>query len=64
VKHITLTLADAGGRTPPPEVRLRRLLKLLLRTFGFRCVEVREHDPAATTAADGGTDGQTLRYSQ
>jgi hypothetical protein len=29
----------------PAPVRLRQLVKLALRVFGFRCVEARELDP-------------------
>lgn len=44
--EITLTLLDlqrAGDA--PSEVRLRRLLKSLLRAWGFRCVRVQECVP-------------------
>jgi len=35
-------LTTEPGFTAPPDVRLRRALKLLLRSFGLRCVGVRE----------------------
>jgi hypothetical protein len=41
-----LTLRDAGspgeGHPAPVDVRLRRALKCLLRSFGLRCVRVEE----------------------
>jgi hypothetical protein len=38
----------------PPEVRLRRALKCLLRTFGLRCVRVEDvsADPEAEPSSD------------
>ena len=40
-QRIVLTLVDCGGEGPYA-IRLRRLIKLMLRVFGFRCVDVRE----------------------
>jgi hypothetical protein len=37
----------------PAHVRLRRLLKLVLRGFGFRCVGVRETTPALPPLPQG-----------
>jgi hypothetical protein len=37
----TITL-EAQPNAIPETVRLRRLLKLALRAFGFRCVSVKE----------------------
>jgi hypothetical protein len=55
-----LTLKDAGspweGPTVPVEVRLRRALKCLLRSFGLRCVAVEEMPaggPGVAAAASG-----------
>jgi hypothetical protein len=39
--HYALTLADEGRHGLPPELRLRRALKVLLRSFGLRAVDVR-----------------------
>jgi hypothetical protein len=47
----TIVLTDAGG-SGPAIVRLRRLLKLMLRGFGLRCVRL--------TDATGGDVGQTV----
>lgn len=32
------------GDGPPPEIRLKRLLKAALRSFGLRCVDLRQVD--------------------
>lgn len=32
------------GAGPPTEIRVRRLLKVALRAFGLRCVDVTERD--------------------
>lgn len=37
-----ITLRAEGTDDPPPAIRLRQALKLLLRTFRLRCVEARE----------------------
>ena len=44
---LTLTAAGAG---PPAEVRLRRALKWLLRSFGLKCVKV---EPAVAASHEG-----------
>lgn len=41
----TITIRDAGGTDVPASVRLRKLLKILLRSLGFRCVEIRQDKP-------------------
>jgi hypothetical protein len=41
----------------PDEVNLRRLLKLLLRSYGLVCVDVAEVNPDALDAADKPDDG-------
>ena len=35
---------EASNSTVPAIIRLRRLLKLALRAFGFRCIEVKQED--------------------
>jgi hypothetical protein len=40
--RLTLRAEPPGHDGAPATIRLRRLLKCLLRAFGFRCVEVRE----------------------
>jgi hypothetical protein len=42
VKNWTLQLRPEPGHAAPPDVRLRRALKVLLRGFGLRVVEIRE----------------------
>jgi hypothetical protein len=52
-----LTLRSEPGQAAPVEVRLRRALKCLLRTFGFRCVgimDVTHRSPAEARAACAG----------
>ncbi len=41
----------AEGDGPPVEIRVRRLLKRALRSFGLRCVDYRLASPAATADA-------------
>jgi hypothetical protein len=49
-----LTFEDAGGEAdPPPEVRLRALLKTALRRDRLRCVEAREENPVEEEDGDG-----------
>jgi hypothetical protein len=36
----------------PPEIRLRRLLKLALRKFNFRCTAIEQHDQQNPTDND------------
>jgi hypothetical protein len=41
----TITVCPTGNG-PPPEIRIRRLLKVALRAFGLRCVAVaKEQEP-------------------
>ena len=42
----TLTLADTG-EGPAFDVRLARLLKVALRTFGMKCVDLKTQHPEA-----------------
>jgi hypothetical protein len=44
--EVTLTFRDTG-EGPPFDVRLARLLKVALRTFGLRCIDVTTQPPAA-----------------
>jgi hypothetical protein len=47
---VNLTLIDSGdpSRTGvPPEVRLRKLLKVALRMYGYRCAGMSEADQDA-----------------
>ncbi len=49
----TLTLR-AEGDGPPVEIRVRRVLKWLLRSFGLRCVRVsEERQPEAEEGKQG-----------
>lgn len=41
----SLTLTALGDDSRPATVRLRTLLKIALRAFRLRCVEVREIEP-------------------
>ena len=41
VPLVTLTLRDTG-EGPPFDVRLARLLKLALRVFGMRCIDIQQ----------------------
>lgn len=43
-ERFTITIEAAPGPTPAI-ARLRRLLKALLRSFGFRCVSVQQSRP-------------------
>ena len=55
-KQFTLTVrtVPAGAFWAPPERRLARLLKALLRGYGFRCVSVKElADPPNPTRTLG-----------
>ena len=56
-ERVTLSLVPAAGDwTAPPECRLRAALKALLRTYGWRCVEVsgaHADDPRRRHCADG-----------
>jgi hypothetical protein len=40
--RFTLTLQAEPGPWPPAEVRLKRLLKCILRAYGFRATSIRE----------------------
>ena len=45
---------EATGPGPPEQVRIRRLLKVALRTFGLRCLSI------GTAATDKGDHGAGL----
>ncbi|HEY8669056.1 MAG TPA: hypothetical protein VIL86_20570, partial [Tepidisphaeraceae bacterium] len=47
----TLTLRPEGDG-PPEACRVRRLLKLALRSCGLRCIDVRHEDTPRPTHAD------------
>lgn len=53
----TIQIQPVPGWSVPPIVRLRGALKVLLRTFGLRCVSILEDDtcdaPAGAATADG-----------
>jgi hypothetical protein len=52
-KTITPTITPAAGDwTAPPERRLARLLKVMLRAFGWRVVDVRPADSGAKMNAE------------
>lgn len=51
-------MIEAKPDTVPATTRLRRALKVLLRAFGLRCVEIREvpaNGDEQTTAKEGTT---------
>lgn len=56
--RVLLEVTDAGGGpdAPPFMARLRRALKCLLRSFGVRCVVIREVDWGDSSR---GQDGHT-----
>lgn len=56
--RVLLEVTDAGGGPdiPPFTIRLRRALKCLLRSFGVRCVVIREMDWGDSSR---GQDGHT-----
>jgi hypothetical protein len=47
--HLTFQVADSGD--PPVAIRVRRLLKRALRSFGLKCVDYRVDAPASEPAA-------------
>jgi hypothetical protein len=49
--HIVIIANDQPG--PPPEIRLRRALKMLLRTFGLRVLSVHPADSTEGEFAQG-----------
>ena len=55
-QRYTLVLEATPRHHAPAIVRLRRLLKVALRTFGLRCVECRPLDPP------GGRGGQNVSF--
>lgn len=46
-EQFILTL-EPTPQGPPAEIRLRRALKTLLRSFGLRCVNIQENNGDAT----------------
>jgi hypothetical protein len=46
-----LSFKAEGDGGPPVEIRVRRLLKRALRSFGLRCVDFRVAAPASEPAA-------------
>jgi hypothetical protein len=50
-ERFRLTIQDQGDSDAPVDVRLRKLLKMLLRWLGFRCLDIisvgNETPPAA-----------------
>jgi hypothetical protein len=50
--HLTFR---AEGDGPPVAIRVRRLLKRALRSFGLRCVDYRLDAPAATAGGTSST---------
>jgi len=50
---VVITLTPAPGRWPaPPMRRLARLLKAMLRGYGWKCLDIR-HQPAPDAGQDG-----------
>jgi hypothetical protein len=60
-RRFTLTVEDAGDVEAPAEVRLRRLLKAMLRGYGFRAVSAVESTPVAPPAAQELAQEETTR---
>ena len=62
----TLTFR-ATGQGPPVEIRVRRLLKAALRTYGLRCVRhagtAANKPPADETTTDPPPRGQAARLT-
>lgn len=58
-----LTVRPIGPADPPPAIRLRRFLKLALRGFGLKCIDVEEVTPTAkvTGAAVPEDESQPVR---
>lgn len=55
----TLTIADAGdGASAVP--RLRRLLKCLLRAYGFRCTSISAAEPPGAPAEAMGPSSDSV----
>ncbi len=53
-RRFALTLEDAEPRAlAPPERRLARLLKCLLRYYGFKCLNAVETTPTSEVPTDG-----------
>jgi hypothetical protein len=50
--HLTFR---AEGDGPPVAIRVRRLLKRALRSFGLRCIDYRLDAPAATAGGTSST---------
>lgn len=50
-------VVEALPAPAPPERRLARLLKALLRGYGFRCLEVREAEASRSRAATPTPEG-------
>jgi len=46
-RQIQITLVTEAGWSTPPIVRLRRLLKLMKRGYGLRCVGLEPDDEKA-----------------
>jgi hypothetical protein len=51
---LTLLPLDGDGRTPPPERRLARALKDLLRQHRFRCLSVEQQQHVAAAPQEAG----------
>ncbi len=52
----TLTLRGEPGWTTPAVVRFRRLLKAMLRQWGFRVLDARELSSGAAAGGEGGPE--------
>jgi hypothetical protein len=50
-EEYTITLR-AGQHSAPPAIRLRRLLKIALRSFAFRAVDIRQRPKAGQAGKD------------
>jgi hypothetical protein len=56
-RQFLLTIKDAGGTTIPLFVRLRRLLKVTLRGYRFKCVR-------AVELGDAGDSAEPIRLAE
>lgn len=49
-EQFTLTLRPLPGWDVPAIIRLRKFLKMALRSYGLRCVEIRPAEAGGTTS--------------
>lgn len=54
--RFTITVEADGRGDPPVEIRLRRMLKASLRSYGLRCVAIAPQRPAGERGGDAMAD--------